>query len=90
MLDAVTGIARLCSAYRIEIAEHTDSLGSDSYNLQLSRQRSDAVKAYMVEHGVDESVLTAAGYGESQPIDPANTPEARARNERTEFHVSGR
>ena len=90
VLDAATGIARLCSGYRIEIAEHTDSRGSDSYNLQLSRDRADALKDYMVEHGVDEAVLKAAGYGESEPLDPANTPEARAKNERTEFHVSQR
>lgn len=88
VMDALTGIARLCSNYRMEIAEHTDSRGSDSYNLQLSRQRADVIKAYLVEHGVDETVLKAAGYGESQPIDPANTPEARAKNERTEIVVS--
>ena len=86
--DALTGIARLCSAYRIEIAEHTDSRGSDSYNLQLSRQRAEVIRDYMIEHGVDESVLKAAGYGESQPLNPANTPEARAQNERTEFRLS--
>ena len=90
VLDAATGVALLCSAYRIEIAEHTDSRGSDSYNRQLSRQRADALKDYMVERGVDEKVLKPVGYGESQPIDPANTPEARAKNERTEFRVSSR
>lgn len=90
LLDAVTGVATLCSDYRIEIGEHTDSRGSDTYNLQLSRQRAEAVMAYMVEHGVDEKALKAVGYGEAQPIDPANTPEARAKNERTEFKVSSR
>ena len=90
LLDAVTGVARLCSAYGIEIAEHTDSRGSDSYNLQLSKKRAEALKAYMVERGVDEAVLSAVGYGESRPLDPANTPEARAKNERTEFLVSPR
>jgi len=89
-LDAATGIARLCSAYRIEIAEHTDSRGSDDYNLQLSRQRANVVMQYMVDRGVDEAVLKAVGYGESQPLDPSNTPEARMKNERTEFRVSTR
>ena len=90
MADTLTGIARLCGAYAIEIAEHTDSRGSDSYNLQLSHQRAEAIKVYMIERGVDENALTAVGYGESRPIDPANTPEARAKNERTEFTVSAR
>ncbi len=88
--DTVTGIARLCSAYNIEIAEHTDSRGSDSYNLQLSRQRANAIRDYMIERGVDEGVLTAKGYGESRPVDSGNSPEARDRNERTEFIVSAR
>lgn len=90
VVDMATGIARLCSAYNIEIAEHTDSRGSDSYNLQLSRQRANAIREYMIERGVDEAVLTAQGYGESRPVDSGNTAEARARNERTEFIVTER
>jgi outer membrane protein OmpA-like peptidoglycan-associated protein len=88
--DALTGIARLCSAYKIEIGEHTDTRGSDSYNLQLSRQRADAIRDYMIERGVSEDVLKAVGYGEAQPIDTGNSAEARARNERTEVKVSTR
>ncbi|MEZ6001206.1 OmpA family protein [Hyphomonas sp.] len=90
VVDAATGIARLCTAYKIEIAVHTDSRGSDSYNLQLSRQRADAIRDYMIEHGVDEAVLTAKGYGESQPVDSGTSAAARARNERTEFVVTQR
>ncbi|WP_321489181.1 OmpA family protein [uncultured Hyphomonas sp.] len=88
--DTATGIARLCTAYNIEIAEHTDSRGSDSYNLQLSRQRAEAIRAYMIERGVDEAVLTAKGYGESQPVDSGTSAAARDRNERTEFIVTPR
>lgn len=90
VVDAATGIARLCSAYNIEIAEHTDSRGSDSYNLQLSRQRAEAIRAYMIERGVDEAVLTAKGYGESRPVDSGTSAAARDRNERTEFIVTPR
>jgi outer membrane protein OmpA-like peptidoglycan-associated protein len=90
VVDTATGIARLCSAYNIEIAEHTDSRGSDSYNLQLSRQRAEAIRDYMIERGVDEAVLTAEGYGESRPIDSGSSAAARDRNERTEFIVSAR
>lgn len=88
--DTLTGIARLCGAYKIEIGEHTDTRGSDSYNLQLSRQRADAIRDYMIERGVSEDVLKAVGYGEAQPIDNGTSAEARARNERTEIKVSTR
>lgn len=88
--DTLTGIARLCGDYKIEIGEHTDTRGSDSYNLQLSRQRADAIRDYMIERGVSEDVLKAVGYGEAQPIDNGTSAEARARNERTEIKVSTR
>ncbi|MCA8898593.1 MAG: OmpA family protein, partial [Hyphomonas sp.] len=90
LLDAVTGVATLCSAYDIEIEGHTDSRGSDSYNLQLSQERADAVKQYLMDRGVDGTNIRAVGYGETRPIDPADTPEAWAKNRRTQFKVSAR
>lgn len=89
LLDAVTGAALICSAYTIEIGGHTDARGADSFNLRLSQERADAVKQYLVDHGVAESKLTAVGYGESRPLDYAQTTEAYARNRRTEFTVHG-
>ncbi|MFN4025260.1 MAG: OmpA family protein [Hyphomonas sp.] len=90
LLDTLSGAALLCSAFAIEIGNHTDSRGADDYNRRLSQQRADALRAYMVSKGVPEESLKAVGYGESQLIDPANTAEAHAVNRRTEFKVTAR
>ncbi len=87
LLDAVTGVAALCRDFKIEIGGHTDSRGSPDINLDLSQQRANAVRDYLIEKGVDGTWLVAAGYGESMPLDRSETEEARARNRRTEFKV---
>jgi len=71
----------------IEISGHTDSKGSDEYNNTLSQGRSQSVVDYLVQQGIDESRLTAKGYGESKPIDTNDTPEGQANNRRVEFTV---
>ncbi|MEQ9435842.1 OmpA family protein [Hyphomonas sp.] len=90
LLDAVAGISMLCDAYAIEIGSHTDSRGSDEYNLVLSQKRADAIRQYLLEKGVAIDQLTAIGFGESMPLDKADTPESRERNVRTEFRISRR
>lgn len=71
----------------IEISGHTDSKGSDDYNLNLSQGRSQSVVDYIVSQGIDAFRLTAHGYGESKPIDTNNTEDGRANNRRVEFTV---
>ncbi|KCZ51412.1 hypothetical protein HY29_05975 [Hyphomonas beringensis] len=90
LLDALTGVALLCEDHSIEIGGHTDSRGSNDYNEIISQQRADAVRDYMIEKGVDPDALTAKGYGESRPLDPAENYKAWAKNRRMEFKVSGR
>lgn len=90
LLDAVSGVASLCAAYDIEVGGHADSRGDDGYNLVLSQDRADAVRAYLGTKGVDQSGITAVGYGETRPIDTSGTPEGNDRNRRTEFTVSDR
>ncbi len=87
LLDAIAGAALLCSDYRVEIGAHTDARGADSYNLRLSQERADAVRAYLLDKGVSGDKLTAVGYGETRPIDREQTSEAYARNRRTEFNI---
>jgi outer membrane protein OmpA-like peptidoglycan-associated protein len=90
LLDAITGVAVLCETFVVEIGGHTDSRGADDYNRQLSQDRADAVRNYLVSKGVPEDNLVSVGYGETQPLDPAPTPEAYDRNRRTEFKVIAR
>lgn len=71
----------------VEIAGHTDSKGSDSYNASLSQGRSQSVVDYIVSQGIEGTRLTAHGYGESKPIDTNDTPEGQANNRRVEFTI---
>lgn len=72
---------------RVEVSAHTDSTGSDAYNLQLSERRATSVYLYLVKHGVDPKQLEAKGYGETQPIADNGTKAGRAKNRRVELHV---
>ncbi|MDG1480529.1 MAG: OmpA family protein [Myxococcota bacterium] len=72
----------------IEIQGHTDDQGEDAYNLNLSQERAEAVRIYLVSHGkVNPKRLTARGYGEVRPLQPNTSPEAQATNRRVEFHI---
>ena len=90
LLDAVTGVAILCKQFVVEVGGHTDSRGADDFNLKLSQERADSVRAYLIGKGVPEDVLLSVGYGETKPLDPALNAEAYDRNRRTEFNVIAR
>ena len=74
----------------IEIVGHTDDVGDDAYNMDLSEQRAAAVSQYLIEAGVDASKIVAVGAGESQPITTNTTEQGRAENRRVEVLVLGR
>lgn len=69
----------------VEISGHTDSDGSDSYNQQLSYDRANSVKNWLVNNGIDASRIETQGYGEDRPIAPNDTPENKLKNRRIEF-----
>ncbi len=72
----------------LEVAGHTDSLGSAAMNQQLSRKRAEAVRRFLIQDGaVEPERLVVRGYGESLPLDSNSTPQGRARNRRVEFLV---
>lgn len=71
----------------IEIGGHTDNVGSDAYNLELSQRRADAVVSALVAMGIEPARVRANGYGESRPIDTNDTDDGRQMNRRVEFTV---
>lgn len=71
----------------IEINGHTDNLGNDDYNLNLSQERTDAVKNYLVSNGIPPERIQTKGYGESKPVATNDTEEGRQLNRRIEFVI---
>ncbi|HEY8375479.1 MAG TPA: OmpA family protein, partial [Nannocystis sp.] len=86
-LDVAVGVLKEFPSLKIEIQGHTDDVGGREFNLELSQRRAEAVKRYLVEHGIDESRIRTVGFGPDRPIDPAKTAKARAKNRRIEFKV---
>ncbi len=70
---------------KIIVEGHTDSIDTDAFNLQLSRARAEAVRAFLVSQGISADRITAVGKGESQPVATNDTPEGRANNRRVEI-----
>ena len=70
---------------QVIIEGHTDSVGSDEYNMKLSGRRAGAVSKYLVSKGIDSTRLQAKGLGETQPIASNDTEEGRAKNRRVEL-----
>lgn len=86
-LDKLTAFLHSNPSIRIQINGHTDSVGSDADNMQLSIARAKAVYDYLVAKGIDPSRLHYKGYGESRPISTNDTEEGRRLNRRTEFQI---
>lgn len=87
VLDDVVQVLKDAPEMRLRIEGHTDADGSEEFNLELSQQRAEAVKRYLVSKGISASRLEALGLGETRPIDTNRTPAGRARNRRVEFHI---
>lgn len=89
-LDAlVTDLNRMSSVQSIQIAGHADSTGDADYNKDLSMRRANAVKNYLLEQGVDPSLMTTVGWGETRPIADNATRAGRAQNRRVEITING-
>ena len=72
---------------KIEISGYTDNEGSDAYNESLSERRAEAVRSFLVIHGVEAARITTVGYGKSHPITSNATNTGRAQNRRVEMKV---
>jgi outer membrane protein OmpA-like peptidoglycan-associated protein len=74
--------------YMVEVQGHTDNVGQYDYNIDLSERRAQAVRTYLINHGVPAERLTAHGYGPDRPIDDNKTKAGRAKNRRVEFNIT--
>jgi outer membrane protein OmpA-like peptidoglycan-associated protein len=86
-LDRVVQFMQDNPMVKVEIGGHTDSMGTDEYNIVLSQGRADAVVSYVVGKGIEPSRIIAMGYGENQPADTNATDEGRQTNRRVEFKI---
>lgn len=75
------------SSYQIELQGHTDSVGSDVYNLGLSQRRCDAIAKWLFDNGIAKKRIKTIGFGETKPKDTNATPEGRQNNRRVEFKI---
>ena len=71
----------------VEVAGHTDSLGTEAFNKDLSQRRAEAVRQYLIKAGVDGQLLTAVGYGSSQPVADNRTMAGHKKNRRVELRI---
>ncbi len=83
-MDNLSGLL-IQKGFRLKLSGHTDSKGSEEFNMQLSNNRANAVKDYLVSKGVDGNKVEAIGFGETQPIETNKTEKGRQANRRVAF-----
>lgn len=86
-LDGAVATMKKYDDIRAIVAGHTDSVGNDAYNLNLSERRASSVRDYMMNRGIAPSRLIARGYGETRPIRDNQTKEGRKANRRVDLDV---
>ena len=88
-LDTVADQLQGLTGGPVQIQAHTDNVGDPDVNLLLSQDRAQAIRNYLIERGVDASLLTARGFGASAPLASNSTEQGRAANQRVELVVEG-
>lgn len=86
-LDKLIRFLKTYPTVKIEISGHTDNIGSDEYNISLSRQRAGSVAEYLVNSSIDNERIKYSGYGSSKPLTSNDSEEGRALNRRTELVI---
>lgn len=90
LLDRVAEVLLRHGRLKLIVSGHTDDVGSDEYNEDLSQRRASAVKMYLATKGVHPDSVRVYGYGEKMPIVKDTTEQARALNRRVEFRITTR
>jgi outer membrane protein OmpA-like peptidoglycan-associated protein len=88
-LAKISGIVLAYPSLRLAVEGNTDSVGTESFNQDLSEKRAEGVRSYLTQQGVPESSTTATGFGKARPIASNDTSEGRQQNRRVELIVSG-
>lgn len=86
-LDKLVEVLLAEPTWKLQIIGHTDNVGKDAYNLELSNKRATAVKKYLVSKNIPETSITSIGKGETMPIADNKTAEGRLKNRRVEFII---
>jgi len=86
-LDRVVKLLQENPSISIEMSAHTDSYGSDDYNMKLSDNRAKSVREYILSKGISQDRITSKGYGETMPVATNETDEGRQMNRRVEFKI---
>jgi len=87
VLNEAVDVLKAQGGVAVIVDGHTDSVGSDAYNLKLSRRRADAVKQYLMKHEIPSNHITTEGFGKSHPVASNDTADGRAQNRRVELRV---
>ncbi|MCE7862122.1 MAG: OmpA family protein [Bacteroidetes bacterium CHB5] len=86
-LNRIVAMMKEKSTMQVEIAGHTDPIGTEEYNLGLSKRRANAVSNYLIKQGVEATRINTVFFGESKPIDTTQTREGNRKNRRVEFKI---
>jgi OmpA-OmpF porin, OOP family len=86
-LDRFVEVMKENEGLSIEVAGHTDDVGSAEYNQRLSKERAKAVEKYLESQGVPAKRVSSVGYGKAKPVAPNTTDEGRSQNRRVEFII---
>jgi outer membrane protein OmpA-like peptidoglycan-associated protein len=87
LLSRIAGILLTSKGYSMTVYGHTDDVGSQAYNQELSEKRARAVRDYLVEAGIGRDIIATKGFGKTKPLVAGTTPEARAKNRRVEVEI---
>ena len=88
-LAKVAGIVAGHPGLILAVEGHTDSVGTDDYNQQLSEQRGGSVRDYLIAEGMAGSSVSSKGFGKTQPVASNDTASGRQQNRRVELVISG-
>jgi outer membrane protein OmpA-like peptidoglycan-associated protein len=87
-INRVAGVLSQYPNTLVRVEGHTDSTGTDAYNMDLSNRRAMAVKYLLVQRGIADSRIEAVGYGETLPVATNDTEAGRQRNRRVEIKIA--